>query len=307
MGDLLGGGDAEVQQASKLTGGQENLLNALTDLLVPQVGKGISPYQGQRVAGLTPTQQQAFGMAGGAFPSIGSAFDAASQGIGAFNPQQGYDFLNQAQQNLGYATQEFDPQTILDAFEPARDIAVNQFERSTVPALLERFGATSGGSGALQEQLARAGSDLSLGLSAQIAPSLVQGQQAQLNRQLQGAGLGGQLAQAPGSLAMQSLGIGAGGGDLLGQALGFGSAEQAQNQAMLTADQQRWMEGQAYNNPYLQSLAPLALGTQAFENVVTPGSQGLLGALAPALGSFAGSEAGAGAISSGLGAAFGFI
>ncbi len=52
-------------------------------------------------------------------------------------------------------------------------------------------------------------------------------QQNQLDRQLQGAALGGELAGVPGALAQQGVGIGTGISDLLTQLINTGAAQRA--------------------------------------------------------------------------------
>ncbi|KKK48429.1 hypothetical protein LCGC14_3145200, partial [marine sediment metagenome] len=190
MGDLFGGGggDADVQQATTLTPGQGTLLETLTKLLGGQVGQGITPFQGQRPGevGFGPLQQQAFDLAGGLGPGIGAGLGLFGPSFGSFDPQQGQGLLQQGQQAVQGATQPFDPQSIISALEPGRQLALRTFNRDIVPNILERFGATSGSSGALNRAFAEAGEGLSLGLGAQAAGPLIQGQQNQLNRQLAG-------------------------------------------------------------------------------------------------------------------------
>ena len=179
-----------VEQAETLTGGQRGLLDALTNLLSGQIGQGITPFQGVRPGEVPfgPLQQQGFGLAGGLAPGIG----AGLQGFGQFDPAQGQGFLGQAQGALGRGL-GFDPtQDILQAFEPSRQLAMRGFEQDIVPGLLERFGAQSGASGALNRALSEAGAGLQLGLSAQTAPFIGQAALQQPGLQFAGAGLGGQ-------------------------------------------------------------------------------------------------------------------
>ena len=301
MGDILGGDDGGVEQATTLTTGQRDLLDAITDLVTPQVGQGVDPYSGQTVASISPLQQSAFNSAYG-LSNLGSlGINLAQSGISGYNPQQGYDILNTAQQGLQGAMQEFDPQTVMDALDPARRLALNTFNTETIPNLLERFGATSGGSGSLNTAFGDAAQELSLGLSAQAAPYLFQGQQNQLDRQLQGASIGSTLSQIPGTLGLQSLQIGGGSSDLLSTLANLGASERSLQQQFLTDEANRYYEAQPYNNPYLTGLAPLALGTRAFENVYTQPSPGLGSALLPALGSLGGAAIGGSALTAAAG------
>ena len=263
-----GGG---TERESVLRRGQEGLLDALTNLLSGQIGQGVTPFQGIRPGEVPfgPLQQQAFGLAGGLGQGIGAGIDVFGQSLGGFDPSQGQGLLGQGVGALQGATQQFDPQSILSALEPGRQLAERQFEQRTVPSLLERFGATSGASGPLNRALAEAGVDLSLGLGAQAAGPLIQGQQAQLNRQLQGAGQFGQFAGIPGQLAGQGLGIGGGATDLLSRLFGFGGLQQGLGQGIAGAEQARFQEAQAFANPFLNLLGP-ALGTQGFQAFQQP-------------------------------------
>ena len=289
LDDIFGGGGDEVTQQSTITPGQRSLLDQLTDLLGGQIGQGVTPFQGTRPGEVPfgPLQQQAFGLAGGLGQGISQGIDIFGQTLGQFDPSQGQGFLGQA----GGALQrglDFDPtQSIQDAFAPSRQLALNTFNQQTVPNLLERFGATSGSSGALNQALSEAGANLSLGLSAQTAPFIGQAALNQPGQQFQGANIGANLAQLPGVLAGQGTAIGGQATDLLSQLFNIGGLQQGQQAGVAGANQARFQEAQPQNNPFL-SLLSQALGTQAFENVFQQGSPGLGGQLLPALGSFVG-------------------
>ncbi len=286
--ELSGDGKSKTSQASLLTPSQRSLQDTLGDLLTNQLGRGVTPFGGQRVADVSPLQQQGFDLAGGFGTGIGTGIDAFGQTLGQFDPSQGGQFLSRAGGLLDQATQDFDPQVILDALQPGRQLAQNQFQQQTVPFLSERFGATSGASGSLNQALSEAGANLSLGLSAQAAPFLAQGQQNAFNRQLQGSALSGELAGVPGQLAQQGIGIGQGVSDLLSQLFNIGSQQRGIQQQGLTAEQQRFNEAQPFNNPFL-NLLPSALGVSS-ENIVQLPGPGLGSAIGPALGTLAGSE-----------------
>lgn len=293
VGDLFGGGGTEIEQVSTLTPGGRSLLDAITQQILSQFQggqlQGVTPFQGTRPGEVPfgPLQQQGFGLAGGLGQGIGAGIDVFGQALGGFDPSQGQGLLGQGVQALQGATQPFDPQSVISALEPGRQLALRTFERDIVPNLLEKFGATSGASGALNQALSEAGAGLSLGLGAQAAGPLIQGQQAQLNRQLQGAGQFGQFAGIPGQLAGQGLGLGGGATDLLSQLFGFGGLQQGLGQGQAGAQQARFQEAQPFANPFLNLLGP-ALGTQAFQNVgvqQAPGVfSGALGGLGTAVG-----------------------
>jgi hypothetical protein len=278
------GGGTDISQESTLTGGQRSLLDSLTSLLQGELGQGADTFGGQRVAGLSPLQQQAFGQAGGALPLAQQLF-----GMGNNLPQA----FGQAQDQLTKTLQDFDPQSTISNFAPARDVAVRQFENVTIPNILERFAGAGGvRSSAAPQAIADAGSDLSQGLSAQLGQLLQQGEQSQLNRQQAGIGQALQVGQAPLNFTQQAGQAGLG---LLGGVADFGAQQRSLEQQQLNALMAQFQEGQASNNPFL-NLLPQALGTTAFENVAQQGGGGLGSILGGAFGSFAGSEAGAGAL-----------
>ncbi len=301
MGELFGGGGTDIEQAQTLTPGQRGLLDTLTSLLGGQVGQGVTPFGGTRPGEVpfSPFQQQGFGLAGGLAPGIGAGIDIFGQALGGFDPSQGQGLLGQATQALQGATQPFDPQSILSALEPGRQLALRTFERDIVPNILERFGATSGASGGLNRALAEAGQGLSLGLGAQAAGPLIQGQQSQLNRQLQGAGLFGQFAGIPGQLAGQGVGLGGAGIGQLGNLFNIGGLQRTFPQGVAGAEQARFQEAQPFNNPFLNLLGP-ALGTQAFQNIGVQQAPGVFSGALGGLGSLLGQEGGIGALGGNL-------
>ncbi len=299
-----GGGDVDIQQAETLTPEQKDLLNQILGGLGPLVGRALTPVGAQQFAPTSPLQQQAFGGFGGLGGLGQQGLGIAGQGLAGFDPSISQRFLGQAGGALERGLQPVDTQAISEAFAPSRRLALESFQQDIVPNLLERFGATSGGSGALQEQLSRAGANLQLGLRAQEAPFIGQAALQAPGIQQAGAGLAGNLAQLPGQLASQSLGLGAAGSDLLGQLLNVGGLQRGIAQEPLTA------QFQAAQQPaqLLGQFGPLGLGTQGFANFATQQQPGLFQSLLPALGSFAGSAAGSQGIVdllSGLGGLFG--
>lgn len=287
-----GGGGGGFSQQPTLTKQQKALLNNLISGIQTgafpggQLG-GITPFGGQRVAEFGPLQQQGFGLAGGLGQGIGAGIDIFGQSLAGFDPSQAQGFLGQGADFLTQAGQGLDPQRILDALEPGRQLALNTFEQDIVPFLGERFGATSGASGAFNKQLAESGANLALGISAQAAPFLGQAALQQPGLDLSAAGRAGEFAQLPGQLALQGGQIGSQGVDLLSQLFNIGGLQQGQQQAQLGAAQQVFNEQQAFNNPFLNLLGP-ALNTQAFQTSFQQPAPGLGAQLLPALGAFAG-------------------
>ncbi len=258
-----GGG---ITSRSTLTGGQRDLLNQLTAGLGGITDEALTPARAAPVAPLSPLQQQAFGGFGG-LGDLGTAgLDIAQRGLEGFDPSIGQGFLGQAGTALQEGLQGFDPQRILSALEPGRQLALNTFNQDIVPNLLERFGATSGSSGPLNQALSEAGANLSLGLGAQAAPFLGQAALQAPGQQFQGAGLAGNLAQLPGQLAGQSVGFGNLGSNFLAQLLGVGGAQREFAQEQLTSP----FLAEQRANQILAQFGPLALQTSAFQNFQKP-------------------------------------
>lgn len=279
-----GGGSPSIQQADTLSGGQNEFLNTILGQLQGLTQQGLTPTGPQQFAPTSGLQNQAFSGFGGLGGLGAGALGLAQQGLSGFDPSLSQGFLDQAGGALQQGLQGTDTQAITDAFAPSRQLAQNQFQQETIPNLLERFGASSGGSGALQSQLANAGSNLSLGLRAQEAPFIGQAALNRPGQQFQGAGLAGNLAGIPGQLAQQSLGLGASGSDLLGQLLNVGGIQRGIAQEPLNA------QFQAAQQPanLLAQFGPLGLGTQAVTNFQQQQQPGLFQSLLPALGGFAG-------------------
>ncbi len=266
LDDIFGPSGGGIETVETLTPGQRGRLNDLTSSLESLFGQGLTPFTGQRVAGTSPLQQTGFGLAGGLAPGIGAGIDLFGQSISGFNPQQGQNFLGQAQGALQQGLQPFDPQVISDAFAPSRQLALNQFRGPITEGILERRGATSRDSGALNQALAEAGANLSLGLRGQEAPFIGQGALQAPGLQLQGAGLGGNLAQLPGVLAGQGTQLGGQGIQALGSLFGAGAEQRNIAQQQITGDVTNQLDARSI----LAQFLPLALGTQAIQNFQLP-------------------------------------
>ena len=309
-----GGGGPDVSQAATLTPEQRSFQDLILEQLQGLVPSALTPFTGQRAVGPSGLQQTGFGLAGGLSPGIAGGLDLFGRSVSGFDPQQGLGFLGQAGGAIGRAgrgieagTQPFDPQTIIDALAPARQLGMNVFEQDVVPFLSERFGATSRASGAFNKAVTEAGANLGLGLSAQAAPFIGQGALQAPGLQLQGAGLGlqsagmlGNLAQVPGLIAGQGTQLGGQSADLLRLLFGFGGEQRGISQQQLSGDIASKLDPRS-----LLGAFGFGAGTPAFENIVQGQSQGLLSSLLPALGSFAGTERGAGAIADIAGNIFG--
>jgi hypothetical protein len=289
-----GGSSPEITQANLLSGEQTGFLNNLISGLGNILGRGLTPVNFQAPTA-SPLQQLGFGFAG----NLGqTGFNLANQLLGQVDPSRIGGLLSTAQGALQEGLQGFDPSRITEAFEPSRQLALQSFERDIIPSIQEALGATSGESGPLNVALSEAGRDLSLGLRAQTAPFLGQAALAAPGQQFAGANLASILAGLPGQIAGQGFGLGS---NAINQILGAGGQQFGIQSGLINALNQSMLQPQQL----LGQFGPLALGTRAFENIVTPGTQetgfgDILGAFGPALGQFAGSEAGSALISSGL-------
>lgn len=271
-----GGGSSSPEQITKYTPDQMELLKTLTGQLAPQIGQGVTPYGGQRVAGISPLQEQAFGMAPGYIPGIEAGF----RGAGQFDPAQAGNILDIGQGALSSALAPYDPAATQQYWETAfKAPALETWRQDIMPSIMEKGVRTAGtsDSGPMQRELARSGMDLSTNLNAQLAGLLYSGEQAQLNRQVQGAGVAGGLAQVPGQLAGQGQQLAALG---LGQMAGMGGEQRGISQQFLGAEQQKFMEAQPYQNPWLQYV-PTALGASAFDTVIGQEGPSMASEMAP--------------------------
>lgn len=270
-----GGGSSSPEQIDKLLPVQKELLTSLIGQISP--GQSITPYGGERVAGVAPLQETAFDLAQGYAPGVEAGFQATSQ----FDPTQAGQFLGQGQEALTAALAPFDTAAATDYWQTSLvDPATKTFREDIIPSIAER-GVRSAGtsdSGPMQRELARAGGDLASNLSAQLGNLLYSGQQSQIGRQLGGAQLAGQLAGVPGQVASQGQQLSSLG---LGQLAGMGGEQRGITQQGLTAEQQRWLEAQAYNNPWLQNYLSTALGTSAFDTVVGQEGPSMASEMAP--------------------------
>ena len=274
-GDLFETGGGEASQVSKLLPEQEQLLKGLIRQISP--GQGVTPYGGERVAGAAPLQETAYSLAQGYAPGVEAGFQATSQ----FDPTQAGRFLGQGQEALTAALAPFDTEAATDYWQTSLvDPATKTFREDIIPSIAER-GVRSAGtsdSGPMQRELARAGGDLASNLSSQLGNLLYSGQQSQIGRQLGGAQLAGQLAGVPGQVASQGQQLSSLG---LGQLAGMGGEQRSISQQGLNAEQQKWLEAQAYNNPWLKQYLSQALGVSAFDTVISPQEPSIASQVAP--------------------------
>lgn len=285
-------GGTDMQQMSTLSKGQNDLLKQMTSLLSGQVGTGITGYGGQMVAPLNQYQQQ--------------GINTGQMGLGNFqnflqgyNPQQGQNYLNQAQPAMNSMLANFDPAAATQFWNQSLvNPAMRNFNQNILPSITERYARGGNDAGAFNRAVVRGGTDLSSGLNEQLGSLLYSGQQAQLGRQQTGINQAMGMAQMPGQLAQQYGDFTGSVGNIGNQAVQLGGQNQNYQQQLLNAAYQQWQQQQGYNNPWLQNYYSQTMGIPAFENVAMgqPMGLGSSAALAGigALGSFAGGKAASG-------------
>lgn len=281
-----GGGEMKVKQGSTLRPGQNELLDQLTSLLSGELGYGSPVYGGQMVAPMTDLQKSGINSFGGALPVSNMSLDAFKKALGGYDPNAANQFLGEGATALSSALESFDPQKTTDYFNKSiKAPALETWQKDIIPQVMERYaGNNAADSGMAQRALAESGGRMNTGLSAQLSDLLFKGEQATKDRQLQGTGAAINMANAGGNVVNQAAGIGNQGMDMLSKIMGAGSIEQGQNQNQLTADYNKWLQGQGYSNPWLQYLNT-ALGTQSIANMsgVTPIKNSTFSEMAPLL------------------------
>ncbi len=246
---------------------QENYLKDLlagASALGTQGGMEVPAYQ---VAGMTPLQQQAIKMGAQGLGAYAPFFQTAANqmGTGAQTMGTGLGTIGQGAQTLAGTTGAFDPRSVSQFMDPYTEQVIQQSQQDIArlggqqqQALKDRAvqaGAFGGGREAIgaaeigrnvMDQQARTGAALrSQGYQQAMgqARGAFENQQA---RQQQAAQIFGGLGQAQAGLGQAQAGLGQGMAQLglglqgaqqgdVGQLLGLGGLEQAQQQAQLDA------------------------------------------------------------------------
>lgn len=270
MGGSSGGVKGGAQQVPNMDPAQMKVLNNLAGLMQGQIGKGVTPYGGQLTAGQSGLQE--------------GANSLVSQMLNGTAPGQA-----QTQNTLNSINTPWTPQQATSNWtQQVQAPTMQNFNENVLPGIEEKFaGQNAMGGGGAQDQLLKAGTDLSTGLGASLGSYLQQGQQQGNAQAMQAAGL--QDAFNAGNVT---------------EGLQAGAGQQGTEQAALSAAQQNWGQGQAYNNPWLTQFLGTTLG-QSENTLATPsGIPGMLGGLG-SLGSLFATPGGIGGASaaSGIGAA----
>jgi len=289
-----GGGSSSPETVPKYTPGQEQLLNAITGQLIPQVGQGVTPYPGQMVAGLSPLQQQGFNIAGG-MGGIGQAAQQHFQSmLGQVDTGMAGRGMGMAEGALQDVLAPWDPAAATELWETAyKRPALETWREDIMPSIMEK-GVRSAGtadSGPMQRELARSGETLATNLSGQLANLLYSGQQAQLGRQQAGAGQAMNLAGLPSNVLQGAGQVGGMGTDMLSQLLNIGGIQRGVAGEQLQEPYAKWQYSQPYNNPYLTNFLGTALSQPPMDYYTTTSGPGAAQML-PGLGSMIGGAQG---------------
>lgn len=270
-----------VSPTSTMTAEQSKLLKQLSDLLSGQLGTGAETYPGDMTAGPSALQTQ--------------TWDELSRLISGGKSGTSAEAVNKVL--AGTDTGQFDPAAIQEWYKDALVTpAMAEWEKNVAPAVQEKFiSQNAGSSGAANRAIAGSAEDLMTSLNAQLADALKTEKSAFDTREFTaGQSDLDRLLQVPGMEStsttdfLRTLGIG-------GEA---GTTQQALNQADINELLAKWTGSQPYSNPWLRFLQA-ALGKNAIENVVSPGSQqeGLFSSvIAPMASSYLSTESGSGAL-----------
>lgn len=250
-----------------LSGGQQDILRGLEQFVGGQIGRSAPRIRSQITPPASGLQQSAFDLASGIVQGSAGGFarqgaaDALLSGLPAFqvDPAAREQFFQEA--FLTPATQDF--------------------QRNILPAISESFGARGlGRSGDLLRAQAQAGTDLGTQLAAQRAGLIRQDELSE--RQARENALNRVLPAIEASRSESLLPLDVG--------LQVGAVQRGINaQTNLDSLFREFQQNPVYN-PAL-GLAPLALGSRAFQPVVetSAGSPGVGGAIGTVVGGLAGS------------------
>jgi len=291
----FGGGGSTVKRVDPWKGtGMRELFGQYTDYISPYVG-AVSGT----VPGASSLQQAGFNVAQGLTPIATGGQQYFGDISGQVDTGVPSRATQTAEQALAGVLAPYDPEMAMQAVEPARKLALDTFFRDIIPQLKESYVSKAGtaDTGALNRAMAREASNLSQGLSAQLAPYLYAGSEAQKNRQVTGVNQAMNLAQMPGQIMGQAGNIAGLSTDILSQILNMGSMQRGINQ-------EQWQYQQPWANPYTQVLSSLMSSAPQYGYVEQQQSPGLASMLMPALGmglgGYFGSTSGSNLLTSGL-------
>lgn len=247
---------------------QEELLDTLLEFFEGQFGRGVKPYPGKRVAGMSPMEQM------------------LSKRITGFleGPHPTRDLMANHFEDV---MDEFDPEATMDWWEGAvKTPALRSWQQDVVPDIMEEFaGLDALDSGASRRAISESGADVMANIDAILADTMFGERRAHEARQ-------NEILPFMMGFEEQPL-------DWYRSAAPFAGLEREIEQQHLTADYQDWLMQQPYANPWLETLLPYVMATykQAFAQ---PGARepNMFSRMAHAIPGLAG---GIGGIVSGIG------
>lgn len=280
----------DMESASRYTPGQSAFLDQLISLVAPAIWERTPVYEDQRVAGVSPLQQQGFDIYSGYGNVAGEGITALQDAFARYNPDMAQQYQQMGMDALSRVTQQFDPTNITQALEPARELGLRQF-KDIIPQIMEHY--TAGGdiksSGAMNRALAQAAKDFSLGFSAQSAPYYIQGYEQNLDRNLAAIPEVYRMGMMPTDIVNQVIsGMGSMPMNIASQAINAGGISRGITGEQLGAAQDYWTEQQPWSNPYLQQYAGTILGTLPVENAYVQGGAPAWSYMMPAVGQMLG-------------------
>jgi hypothetical protein len=217
----------EPADVNLLTGSQRRVLKQSGNILEQQLGQAGPVYQGPMVPGATPGMQNAFNANQGALNRGANVNPAINQMLSG----------------------QTDPAAVNQYYQKAFVQPAQQGFRNTMDTVAQRYGDTYGQSGGMMRGMGQASNDFNTNLSGQLAGLQFGERESARQRQGQGVQLGiGEQANYMNTLSSM---------------LGIGGQERAIQGQQNQAEFAKWNAGQAYNNPWLQSLMGPVLGTQS--------------------------------------------
>ena len=301
--DSLMGTSPEVKSRSNLSKSQQKLLSGMTGYYQPFTSGNVDVYGGDRVANLTPFQNDIYGQ----LDTLQGQYNPSTQSTPTTlaNLLSGNTSLQQMLQ--GYVSGDYaKPSYLEDLYRTSTyDPMMESWKNDILPSLrgeYEQKGLyrSGGASGRPRAESSEAENLMDI-LGRTRAEFMTTGEDNAKARQLQAMGmdagliemmLGGEerALERPNDLMAGNLAN-------ISTMLGLGELPRSINQSELDVQHQDWLRTQPGTRPQDQMIMAL-LGLDTMDTVVTPGSQGFLSDLLGAGAQYAGTETGAAGITS---------
>lgn len=253
---------ADIDLEPILTGEQMRLLQDVSQILLGEVGESADVYPGKIVPSADPLQQEAYDMAQGLVGS-GAASDRMTALSRALTGDVGYDTS---------------PTRYLEGFRGnVEEPMLAQWEKYKARELKHKYGS-AGDTGSLDAILASSfASDVLGPIGALRQEALMRGLTAE--EQAMGAARDRSVSAIMPSIAAEYAPI--------EEALNVGGSRRSIAAEQSAEAYNKWLQGQAWNNPWMSQYLPLALGTSAYVPVTDTGGSdigGILGGTGSLLG-----------------------